>query len=110
MSYKIIALNTFSFKLKKLSKKYKRIKLDLQALAKELKNNPKAGIPLQHNCYKIRVSNTSIPTGKSGGFRVIYYFIGENNHLYLITIHSKTQKGTLSDNQLLELLKINDLV
>ncbi len=109
MNYNLVALPIFSIKLKKLAKKYKKIKIDLLELEKELILNPKSGIPLQHNCYKIRVSNSSIPAGKSGGFRVIYYFIDKNNNIFLMSIYSKTQKENLSDNELLELLKINGL-
>jgi mRNA-degrading endonuclease RelE of RelBE toxin-antitoxin system len=110
MSYSLVALPTFSIKLKKLAKKYKKIKFDLQALQKELISNPKIGIALQHNCYKIRVANSSTQTGKSGGFRVFYYFLDNNNKIFLMSIYSKTQKENLSDTELLELLKINDLV
>ena len=108
MNYDIVALPTFSLKLKKLAKKYKKIKFDLQALKKELISNPKVGIALQHNCYKIRVANTSVPTGKSGGFRVVYYFV-DNNRVFLMTIYSKTQKENISESELLELLKMNGL-
>ena len=110
MIYNIVVLPTFSLKLKKLAKKYNKIKLDLQNLTKILSSNPKSGISLQYNCYKIRVANSSIPTGKSGGFRIIYYFIDNNNKIFLMTIYSKTQKENLSENELLELLKSNGLI
>ena len=109
MNYKLVALPSFSLKVKKLSKKYKKIKFDLQNLKEELITNPKAGILLQHNCYKIRVANSSIPTGKSGGFRVVYYFVDENDRVYLMSIYSKTQKENLSESELLELLRVNGL-
>ena len=109
MSYSLVALPTFASKLKKLAKKYKKIKSDLQELQKELMSNPKIGIALQHNCYKIRVANSSTPTGKSGGFRVVYYFVDRDNKVFLMTIYSKTQKENISENELLELLKINGL-
>jgi mRNA-degrading endonuclease RelE of RelBE toxin-antitoxin system len=109
MSYSVVALPTFSIKLKKLAKKYKKIRSDLQTLQKELVSNPKSGIALQHNCYKIRVANSSTPTGKSGGFRVVYYFIDENDKIFLMSIYSKTQKENLSENEMLELLKLNGL-
>jgi len=109
MNYSLIALPTFTLKLKKLAKKYKKIKYDLQNLNDDLSINPKVGIALQHNCYKIRVANSSTPTGKSGGFRVVYYFIDKNDKVYLMTIYSKTQKDNLSENELLELLKLNGL-
>ena len=75
----------------------------------ELMENPKVGTYLQYNCYKIRMANSSTSTGKSGGFRVIYYFIDEQNNLYLMNIYSKTKKENISENELLELLKINGL-
>jgi len=109
MNYSIVVLPSFFLKVKKLAKKYQKIKYDLAELNKELKNNPKAGIPLQYNCYKIRVVNSSVPTGKSGGFRVVYYIIDKNNKIYLLSIYSKTQKENLSDGELLELLKLNGL-
>jgi len=49
MSYSVVVLPTFSIKLKKLAKKYKQIKSDLQTLQKELISNPKIGITLQQN-------------------------------------------------------------
>lgn len=109
MSYNIVVLPTFATQLKKLAKKYKKIKDDLAELQKELNDNPKAGIALQHNCYKIRLANSSVPTGKSGGFRIIYYFVDTNENIFLMTIYAKTQKGNVSENELLELLKLNGL-
>jgi len=109
MNYNLVVLATFSSKLKKLAKKYKQIKIDMKELQEELQLNPKAGIALQHSCYKIRIVNSSTPTGKSGGFRVVYYFVDNNNKIFLMTIYSKTQKDNLSENELLELLKINGL-
>ncbi len=57
----------------------------------------------------MRVANSSIPTGKSGGFRVIYYFVDKDENIFLMTLFSKTQKENISDSELLELLKINGL-
>ena len=109
MNIKVIPLESFKQNFKKLHKKYRNIKNDLRQLTSKLQENPQAGIALQHNCYKVRVSNSSVPTGKSGGFRVIYYFIDKNNHIYLIAMYSKTQKENISENELLELLKLNGL-
>ena len=109
MSFKIVVLDSFKQDFKKLQKKYKNIKEDIKKLSLELQNNPKAGVALQQNCYKIRVANSSIPTGKSGGFRTIYYYIDKDKTVYLMAIYSKTQKETISDAKLVELLKINGL-
>ncbi len=109
MSFSVIPLDSFKRDFKTLQKKYNNIKNDLRKLTLELENNPKAGIPLQHNCFKVKVVNPSATTGKRGGFRTIYYFINEYDNVYLISIYSKTKKENLSENELLELLKVNAL-
>ena len=109
MNFKVIPLDSFKSNFKTLGKKYKNIKNDFKKLTSELENNPKVGAYIQYNCYKLRVANSSIPTGKSGGFRTIYYFLDDENSVYLIAIYSKTQKSTISETELLELLKINGL-
>jgi len=109
MSYKVVVLPEFANNLKKLAKKYKKIKNDFKGLIKELEDNPNAGIHLTNNCYKIRVSNSSIPTGKSGGFRVIYYYLDNNNNIFLMSIYSKTQQENISDSNLIEILEANGL-
>jgi len=109
MSFKIKPVDGFKRDFKKLAKKYKKLDDDVKKVILELRENPKAGTYLQYNCYKIRMVNSSTSTGKSGGFRVIYYFIDEQNNLYLMNIYSKTKKENISENELLELLKINGL-
>jgi len=106
---KIIPLESFKSDFKKLQKRYRNIKEDIKRLSVELQANPRAGIALSRNCYKIRVANSSIPTGKRGGFRTIYYYLNTDQYLYLISIYSKTQKDTISDNELLALLRVNGL-
>jgi hypothetical protein len=34
--------------------------------------------------------------GKSGGFRVIYFFAGERSRIYMASIYAKSRKGTLT--------------
>ena len=109
MSFKIKPVVGFKKDFKKLAKKYKKLADDVEKVVLELRKNPRSGTPLQFHCYKIRMANSSASTGKRGGFRVIYYFIDENNDLYLMNIYSKTQKESISDNELLELLKLNGL-
>ena len=46
MIYKIIAQPTFLRELKRLAKKYRSLKQDLQRLQDELNSNPNAGIDL----------------------------------------------------------------
>jgi len=105
MNLNIVRLEQFTKDVKKLYKKYKQLPTDLIKLSKELNANPKAGIHLGKNCYKLRLENSSIPTGKSGGFRVIYYYYDGENDLYLLTMFSKREMESIKDEIILELLE-----
>ena len=109
MNLKIISLESFSKDVKALHKKYKAIAEDLRTLESELQENPKCGIHLGNSCYKIRLKNSSVPTGKSGGFRVIYYCLDEENNLYLMAMYSKTELENISDGRIREILRAYDL-
>ena len=109
MPCEIIAVPEFSTQIKRLAKKYHLIKNDLLTLSKTLKNDPKAGIHLFGRCYKIRLSNSSIPTGKSGGFRVIYYYLDDANRIFLLDIYSKTERSTISDEVIRAILIKNGI-
>jgi len=100
MNCNILTTPQFAKDIKRLNKKFKNIKKDLSKLIETLEHNPMEGTALGNGCYKIRLANSSIPTGKSGGFRVISYFIDEENNLYLLSIYSKTEKETISDSEL----------
>ena len=67
MNYKIEVTETFKKDVKKLQKKFKLIKKDIVSLIETLRENPKQGVSLRGDYYKIRITNSSIPTGKVGG-------------------------------------------
>ncbi len=96
--------DNFLREAKKLSKKFKLLKDDLKSVVKSIEEDNDLGVSLGYNLYKKRVSNSSIPTGKSGGFRVIIYKKVEDK-VVLISIYSKTYKDTLSDDELKVILK-----
>ena len=105
MSFKIEATHRFKKELKELAKKYKKIKADYSNLLDALEQNPTLGTPLGNNCYKVRVANSSIPTGKSGGFRIITLIKIEKEKIILLTIYSKTEKENISDAELKKILE-----
>lgn len=96
--------DSFLKEAKKLSKKYKLLKSDLKQAVEEIQSNNDLGVYLGFNIFKKRVKNSSIPTGKSGGFRVIIYQQIKNK-IVLISIYSKTEKENLRDEELSEILK-----
>ena len=95
---------SFLKEAKQLSKKFKLLKTDLKQAVEEIETKNDFGVYLGFNLFKKRVKNSSIPTGKSGGFRVIIYQQIENK-IVLISIYSKTEKENLSDEELSEIIK-----
>ena len=108
MSYKVKAIPKFEKNLKRLAKKYPSLKSEYTNLVKSLKENPKQGTFIGHNCYKIRLAIASKGKGKSGGARVITNFVVADDLVYLLTIYDKSEKENLSDKELWELLKFID--
>lgn len=91
--------------LKSFPKDTKKIKLDISELVNQLESDPYMGTHLFNNCYKIRISNSSVPTGKSGGFRVITYFINGIDNVYLLTIYSKSDQDNIPESKIIDLIK-----
>jgi len=57
----------------------------------------------------VRLANSSIPTGKSGGFRIITYFVDNKDVIRLLIIYAKTEKDNISDSELSKVLISNNL-
>ncbi|WP_201352020.1 hypothetical protein [Hydrogenimonas urashimensis] len=106
---KIVSLGTFTKEVKRLHKKYKNIAKDLKDLEEILRADPNAGTELGRHCYKIRLANSSISVGKSGGFRVVYYY-RQQEFIYLMSIYLKTELPTISDERITEILEENGLL
>lgn len=104
MNFKIETIPRFEKDVKKLKKKFPNIKNDLVKFIDELSTNPTLGINLGENIFKVKISNSSIPTGKSGGFRIITYY-QKNDILYLVTMYSKTEKDTVLTDKLRQIVK-----
>lgn len=71
MSYSVIPTERFKKEAKKLIKKYHSLKNELAELNKNLSEQPKLGILLGHNAYKIKLAIKSKGAGKSHGARII---------------------------------------
>ncbi|MFB2936061.1 type II toxin-antitoxin system RelE/ParE family toxin [Aerosakkonemataceae cyanobacterium BLCC-F154] len=89
--------------LRELAKRYRSIRSDLQPLidqlqASEIPGERIAGIKYQF--FKVRLKNSNIQKGKSGGYRVIYYLKNERE-IILATIYSKSDISDIS-NEIIE--------
>ncbi|MCU0474998.1 MAG: hypothetical protein MUC99_02590 [Anaerolineae bacterium] len=97
----------FERDLEKLETRYKGVLLEVEKLIHALQN----GDTLQGDrikgidrvVYKIRLPNRAAKRGKSGGFRVIYCLILDNE-VILLTIYSKTDKSDISAHKIRELI------
>ena len=110
MCFKIVPTPEFVKQAKKLSKKYPNLRQDLTYLHDILQGNPKLGANLGDNCYKIRLQNTSVKKGKSGGFRVIIFLLEEDKIIRLLAIYSKSEKDSMRDEEIKKVLKKNNLI
>lgn len=105
MSYNILTIPPFDRQLKKLSKKYPSLKKDISDFLDDLEQNPTQGTDLGKNCYKIRLKISSKNKGKSGGGRIITNVLVSEETVYLLAIYDKSDKETLTDKELKELLQ-----
>jgi len=105
MSYSIIPTDDFKRFFKKLFKKYPSLKEDLKELTDGLADDYELGTSLGGNIYKIRFAISSKNKGKSGGARLIYLFVTDNNEIYLIHIYDKSDTDSISKKTIIQLLK-----
>ena len=71
MNFKIIYTASFEKEFKKLSSKNPSLKSDFNSFLVSLHKNPKQGVSLGNNCFKLRMAIASKGKGKSGGARII---------------------------------------
>lgn len=90
----------FKRALKPLAKKYFTLKASLKALQSDLCKNPHLGDSYGDGIFKIRLADESKGTGKSGGFRLLYYHLSldENSQvtqILFLTIFDKGEQATI---------------
>jgi mRNA-degrading endonuclease RelE of RelBE toxin-antitoxin system len=105
MNYNVIPTPDFKKFFKKLFKKYPSLKNDVTQLIEKLEDDYQIGTSLGNNLYKIRLSIESKNKGKSGGARVIYFFLDQDNEIYLIHIFDKSELENIPKETLVKLLK-----
>ncbi|PIY08139.1 MAG: hypothetical protein COZ18_13795 [Flexibacter sp. CG_4_10_14_3_um_filter_32_15] len=110
MKSNIIITENFRRESKKLLKKYASLKGELIELEETLLENPKTGVLIKENIYKVRLAVKSKGKGKSGGLRVINYVIKvdindeEEITIFLMSIYDKSIQENISDNRLKSLV------
>ena len=96
---------------KRLSKKYRSLPEDLAQLVAKLRDNPYLGTDLGDNVRKIRLGIASKGKGKRGGARVLTDTEAvvsiEEGHITLLTLYDKSERETLTDAEIKELLRLS---
>ena len=100
------AAPTFLKNLRKLAKKYRTIRNDIEAVIKqlergELQGNQISGI--DYAVFKLRVRNSDIQKGKSGGYRLIYYLKTERG-IILLTIYAKSEQTDIAADDICNII------
>ena len=103
MSYKVVLAPSFKRSVKKLKKRYRHVKDDARAAIHVLLQTPKLGvvIPGGSGIRKLRVRNTDLRKGKSGGYRLLYYVVDEPNAtIYLLLLYAKSDRANVTRREL----------
>jgi mRNA-degrading endonuclease RelE of RelBE toxin-antitoxin system len=102
MIVEIETTDEFDRRSKTLTKKYRNLKSDLEPLTLALQSGETPGdilTGLEILAFKVRVSNSNLSRGKSGGYRVIYYVVLPTK-IVLLTIYAKSEQENISAKEI----------
>lgn len=106
MSFNVRSIPPFDKQLKRLSKKYVSLKSEYQVLLTDLEQNPTVNAtPIKYGCYKRRLIVASKNKGKSGGLRVIFTILVQDQNVILLSVYDKSEADSITNNELANLLK-----
>jgi mRNA-degrading endonuclease RelE of RelBE toxin-antitoxin system len=113
--YNVILTPKFKKDLKfyETKRKYRNIEDDIDETIEDLENGNLIGSPLSNiklpdgeNTYKVRIANSNTKSGKSNGYRLLYYAIKNDETIYLLTIYYKKDGNRiLSDKEIIDIIK-----
>ena len=92
----------FKRQVKRLSRRYRRLKSDIEPIITALQAGETPGDQMTghgYTLYKVRAQNSDSRRGKSGGYRVIYY-LKTDTHCILVTLYSKSDQEDISASAL----------
>jgi mRNA-degrading endonuclease RelE of RelBE toxin-antitoxin system len=92
--------------LRDLSKSYRHIKSDLQPLIDQLLQGETPGDRIKgvkSIVYKVRLKNSDVQKGKSGGYRALYYLKSQDK-IVLVTIYSKSDRTDIDAATIIDII------
>lgn len=104
---------SFDREFKRLANHYSSFKSDYVSLLDELEQNPQLGTDIGGGLRKIRLRITSKGKGKSGGARGITFTVilsAQEAKLNLLYVYDKAERSSISEKEIIQLLRQNDLL
>jgi addiction module RelE/StbE family toxin len=96
----------FQRKLKRLAKRYRQIKQDLVPILEQLRQGENLGDQISgvgFRVMKVRVRNSDTQSGKSGGYRLIYWLELEDS-IVLLDIYSKADQSDIEISEIRQII------
>ena len=96
----------FQRQLRKLAKRYRSIRKDVESVTHQLAAGNLLGDQLAgigYAIYKVRIKNSDIQKGKSAGYRLIYY-LETASLIILLTIYSKSDRSDITVREIEDIL------
>ncbi|NCJ06559.1 type II toxin-antitoxin system RelE/ParE family toxin [Synechococcales cyanobacterium C] len=109
-SITIIALPALTRNIRTLKKKYRSILEDIQPVINQLENGETPGDQVSgigYPVFKVRIKNTDVQKGKSGGYRLIYY-LKTTTSILLLTLYTKSDQDDVSAEDLRSIIEDYD--
>lgn len=88
----------FKRNVRRLSRRYRHIRTDVDPVITQLAKGNTPGIQIQrigYTVFKVRIKNSDARRGTSGGYRMLYY-VKTEERVILVTIYSKSDQGDIS--------------
>ncbi|MDY6902975.1 MAG: type II toxin-antitoxin system RelE/ParE family toxin [Cyanobacteriota bacterium] len=103
---RVEAAPTFKRNLRTLAKKYRSIRNDVQPVIEQLESGELPGNRISgigYEVFKLRVRNSDIQKGKSGGYRLIYY-VKTVTGIILLTIYTKSEQADIAADDIRDII------
>ena len=95
----------FTRELKRLTKKFPSLRVELRQVLEDLSNDPHHGESMGGGFYKIRVPIASKGVGKRGGARLVTYVQIVDERIHLVSIYDKAELSNIEDATMKAFLK-----
>jgi len=88
-----------------LEKRFPSVKKDVGLAVEVLLENPEIGvlIPDGSGVRKLRVKNSDMKKGKSGGYRMLYLFDKISEHICILMLYAKSDRENITQHEIQQL-------